>query len=434
MLNIKSRNLLTYLLWLAFLLFTFNINGAFVGLPEMITTARLGIILLGFTFFIVLFTHSLPAQRHLNTPFKIITITLFFIILEAIASALTCVKGIRLISMTYITSWILITIVFIISFIIMQYIDIKLFVRLWIITGIALFGLILILIYNKVGMSAERTFVYRSMLNESLPGGLNRFFNGLFLFALAPISIIMRFYKGSFLFWLIGLVTFLALIFLSIFSGSRQFIGGVIFLILLLILAKFALAESPRAAVLSFIKMLSLLVVGFLFLLTTVDSFTDNVFIKLINSRLIEKTELQMEGADERFDRYREQLKLSFRHPVFGIGPGGFFQKTGEYPDSGFLGIAVDYGYFPALFLVFNVSIVFLWALKNWKCIAKQNPKKDTQIYAICVLGGIIVFYWFNIWNELLKEYFFWMMLGLIITQKQRLENIKNNSSSEVIL
>jgi hypothetical protein len=221
---------------------------------------------------------------------------------------------------------------------------------------------------------------------------------------------------------------------LSIFSGSRQFVGGVILMLMSLFIMKFAQAVSLRARALLLVKIVSITIIVSALTLAIVMSLKNNVILTLIKSRFIEKTTLQLQtGSNDRAARYNEQLRLSLKHPFFGLGPGGFFQKTKTYPDSGFLGIIVDYGIFSALILITGVSIVFRWALKRRTSIAGQNAKWDAQGYSVWMVGCIIIFYWFNIWNELLREYFFWMMMGLLITQKQRLESDTDSTLSQTL-
>lgn len=416
MIDKKLIRLNTMLVWLAFTLFTFNTNGELVGLPRFITTARLGIIFLVVALSVLLLNRGKIVYRNMfNNQFKIVVLLHFIVVFFGMVGFLLSNNILEKGSMSYLVSWILIDFVFVISFILINYIDKKLFLQLMYFSSIIfLFTIFSLVIYNY-GLSGYKIYIYRNFLNENLPGGLNRFFNGVFLYVSILLAISIYGFKLKVSIRAIAIIGSLTSILLGIYSGSRQFIGAIIIFLIIFGIYSFYLSRNK------IVNIARKLLIGlgiFLLVLLFPQIYTGTDTLSIVHGRFFETSTVQLESGYGRTERYVEQLNCISENLMFGLGPMGFFSKTGDFPDSGFLGFAVDYGVIPLLVMILGVIHILHRMWKSRKINLQSGSESENLFYSFLFFSFIVVFFWLNIWNELLKEYFLWMMLSLMISSR----------------
>lgn len=386
-----SRSLISILVSIVFLGVLFNLNFSIFGFSEKITSVRLSFLLLLLVLVCCLVKKQGVADLSILKD-RVSFLGLICVFVVAISLLISFLLNSSKSNSFYVLSaWL--QVFFFISFaVILAQEDKDRFVSFFV--TVILLYVALLGVFFCLKVTGNGLYQVRGQLDEMLPQGLNRFLNGYVLLWVIPISVLFGALprnatniSASVLISLIGIA-------LLAYSGSRQYLLGVFSFIFGAVLISERKWKSASIIIaLSMVFFLMFNVLGF-------DEFKTQLY-----RRFFEVTIEQSSSGSDRFYRYESVFLFIRDNPITGLGPGGFFNATGLYPDSGILQYLVENG---VLLFSLHVASVFIVLLQIFIGIGRYS-----QVSALLLVFFVVNFFVQNFFNELFLEYYTWLVLPL---------------------
>jgi len=412
----SSGNYSHIFLAVAMFLFALGLNGSDIGLPEFMTTKRLGLAVVSAGLLAIPFRRWRVPWELRRTAFVLMGIGTWGL-LGTLLKGTDVPRDLNLVLAWFLTAYGLLAGTVLFGRIIPDHKN-RFMSAMVILGALAATGSLLVIARVKGPDIFSETFALRIFLEEEVSTGLNRLLNGLFFLTVLPLAFVLQLIKGRLWIYLCSLVAVVAFTFLALVSGARQSLAAqglllLTFLFLRLILEKKFARESVSGRgkrwLTAFLALAGITLVVYSFV-------TSDEYGYSINRRVVEKTTEQSSEGQVRLEVAEAAWKLAWRNPVFGLGPGEFADHpdnfTGEFPHNGYTGTMVEYGFFPLAALL----LVMLGGLKlAFRGAAKAFSAGRGDLFTAGLSFCLVFVFWMMVFNDLTREYFFWVFLGGVI-------------------
>lgn len=390
LMNVKNI-IISPLVIVVFLGTLFNLNFAIFGLSESVTSVRIALLVS----ILIFFYYAIKYEGRISVLLlkdKATFWGLISVIVVAISLTISFFCNMEVGSFNYVlTAWLQVVLYFFFSVLLanedktrlLNVFIVMIFVFVAILGGFFL---------SKI--AGHGLYQVRGELNEVLPQGLNRFLNGYVFLWVIPIGVLFGALPKSVMNIFVSVLVSLIGVLLLVYSGSRQYLISVFLLVF------FASLIGERKSKSVFILIVFL---GTLFLIFGSLEF-DGLKSQLYR-RFVEVTADQSAYGSARLDRYGLMFLQLSDKPLTGLGPGGFVNVTGLYPDSGILQFLVENGVIlfaiHMLFVFVTLAAIFL------------HYKDYSEISRLVFVFFVVNFAVQNLFNELFLEYYTWLVLPL---------------------
>lgn len=374
----------------------FNINFSIFGFSDVITSVRISLLLTLFVFILYFLGNNGKVKLGvLNNEIVILGLVSVFIV--AFSLTISFLLNMKISNFNYVlTAWFQFFLYLIFSIILPFKKEKELLSSL---VGVILLYVLILGVFLIFGIEGQGLYQIRGELNQVFPQGLNRFLNGFVFLWVIPIAVFHNFLPRSLVNLIASFMIFLIGAMLLIYSGSRQYFLSVVILFFVA-----GLIDKKKGVYV--IVSLLFLVAALIILL---GPELEEIKLQLYR-RFVEVTVEQATLGSDRFDRYDFMFSLLSNQPLWGVGPGGFFNITGLYPDSGILQYLTENGvlsFFVHIGIVLLLILIFFFKRNSYSGISK-----------IIFSFFIINFFIQNFFNELFLEYYTWLILPLAIYLK----------------
>ncbi|MBT2600522.1 MULTISPECIES: O-antigen ligase family protein [unclassified Oceanobacillus] len=399
----KFDKFLSINLGIIYSFFSLGLSGYDLGLYSFLTMRTIALSLL-LTCLCFVFIYEKGFNFILNQYFYIILSVLFLIFFWILLSYLFSEYQ-NLVSITEILAWLTIPICMILTYKIIKYFKLDIFMKSVVL--IQVIALVTIFVWSVANVGDPTNYIgIRLFINGNLEVGLNRFLNGVMFLNVISLIIILGIYNSSKYIFLLSLINVFLSFYLSFISGSRQsLIALFLSIFVIIVINRYMRGEKGVNFKGIIFTSVSIILIINLFQIEGVS--------KWIEERFIDKTTEQLTTGDIRTDIYEEALYDAKNNLIFGTGPGTYHQVSsiGMHTHNGYLYMLNNFGVIPVVLIVFLFSSLALKGI-NKKHIINNNQKRDTFIV---IFSTFIVFIFMNLFNDLITMLSFWIAIVIII-------------------
>lgn len=398
--NIKTISICTAL---AFSFFSIGLSGENLGLPLFFTMRDIALVLLMFSYFIVLLTEqtiNFRSIKQINTSFILLSIIIIWILLSYLFSPYQ-----DLVILEDIMAWAIIPICLILTYKISNYINKFYFVN--VVCIILFITLFFVLVWIVVNVSDLMNFEeVRNFVDFNITIGLNRLLNGITFLNIISVGVALNILITNRFIYIISIVNVALSFLLSFITGSRQSLLTIIFTFIIMMIIKNFYKKTIKF---NYKK----IIFGALFVLFVFSLFQFEEFSIWIQERFVDKTTEQLTIGDKRTDIYLQALEDIKENPIFGTGPGTYHQisSLGMYTHNGYLSIMTNFGVIPFVLLITLFIYLIISSLKNRNFV--QQHKID--IFIILFTTILVFIFVMNMFNDLFTRISFWMCIAILI-------------------
>ncbi len=418
----NSNKCVGILLGLIFILFLIGANGSDLGLPSFITTNRIAIVLLILLNVAILYKNDMKIK--FNKAVLFIFLSCIFTAFWGLISILISPYYVQT-SVAPIITWLLIGLTIVLMSNV--FLSSNKIMCVYFLNSIIIAGAIMVVVYFLWGYlnvgNLTNQYMWTKTLNQT-SNGQSRIMNGLLLINIINLTVVFGSIRKGRLYFIISLITLSIFFIFTFITGSRQtllalFASGIFILIVNLLSNK----KNSK-------KRLLTISLSITFLISTISFLVKFYNIsELIKARFVERT-IDFTSSDQsRLNIVKEAFSFLESNPFFGVGPGAFtsISSVGIYTHNGYANMFVNFGIIPTTLLI---VIVLITLFIGFKKIVKFE---GGSIYNIKYIALISVFIYSMIsfmFNDLMDEYFFWIMVALLVSMPNYTNHIKLGSDS----